>query len=181
MNQYSQTQFPKSGYFWVFLFIGIGLGCTQLFAPLHEAAHVTVALNNGVTRASITGWASSEMSTLDRPAILSGWIVEVIVLSFLAFMAALINSPKCRWVTGGMWYGAAIVHWARSFGSSDFTDTLYRSFSNQGAAQYYPQYRNGLVMGWSFMGIVIFLFVGLVIMAGMKKAPASTGAVSSRG
>jgi len=129
--------------------------------------HVFVATNNGV-QAEITGWASTSMSTLDRPAIISGWTVQVVLFSFLALILAL-NSPK--WTTGGFWYGLAIVHWIRAFGSSDFTDTLYRSFSNMGLSGLYPEYRTGLVTIWTIMGIAVFLFLSVVIYRGIRKAP----------
>jgi hypothetical protein len=159
---------PKRTYFVVFLIIGCALGCTQLFAPIHELMHAFVATNNGI-RAEVTGWASTSMSTLNRPAIISGWTVQVVLFSFLALILAL-NSP--RWTTGGFWYGLAIVHWIRAFGSTDFNVTLYQSFSNQGLGSYYPGYRSGLVSIWAITGIAVFLFVGAVIYKGMKKARA---------
>ena len=159
---------PKRTYFVVFLIIGCALGCTQLFAPIHELMHVFVATNNGI-QAQITGWASTSMSALNRPAIISGWTVQVVLFSFLALILAL-NSPKL--MTGGFWYGLAIVHWLRAFGSSDFTDTLYRSFSTMGLSGLYPEYRTGLVTIWTIMGIAVFLFLGAVIYKGIRKAPA---------
>jgi hypothetical protein len=158
---------PKRTYFIVFLIIGCALGCTQLFAPIHELMHAFVATNNGI-RAEVTGWSSTYMSTLNRPAIISGWAIQVVLFSFLALILAL-NSP--RWTTGGFWYGLAIVHWIRAFGSSDFTNTLFSSFSNSGLSAYYPAYRTGLVTWWSIFGIMVFLFLGAVIYKRIRKAP----------
>lgn len=160
---------PKRVYFVVFLIIGCALGCTQLFAPIHELMHVFVATNNGV-RAQVTGWASTSMSTLNRPAIVSGWAIQVILFSIMAIILATV-SPRSKWATGSFWFGAAVVHWIRAFNSSDFNDTLYRSFSVQGLESYYPAYRNGLVSIWTITGIAVFLSLAIVIYRGMRKAP----------
>ena len=167
-----KTDFPKRAFFVVFFILGAVIGCTQLFAPIHELAHVYVAQNNGVAQASVTGWASASMSRLDRPAILSGWTMQVILFSIMAIILAIV-SPKSTWTTGGFWYGAAVVHWIRAYGSTDFNSALLQSFTDQGTPEYYTSYRSGLVSSWSIMGIVIFLIVGLVILARIKgKAPA---------
>jgi hypothetical protein len=133
---------------------------------------MTTARNNGV-RAEITGWAETSMETLDRPAILSGWVFEVILFSFIAFIVALcgVNSPK---LTGGFWFGLAIMHWIRAYGSSDFTNSLFESFQDEGRAGAYSSYRDGLVSWWTWFGIIIFGIVGTVIYftARNKKSPA---------
>ena len=163
---------PKRTYFVVFLIIGCALGCTQLFAPIHEMMHVYVATNNG-SQAYVTGWASTSMNPLDRPAIISGWAIQVILFSLMAIFMATI-SPKSKWATGGFWLGAAVVHWIRAYGSSDFNDTLYRSFANQGLGNFYQAYRSGLFTIWSIMGIALLLVVCIFVfkgIKGIKKAP----------
>lgn len=161
---------PKWVWFIIMCVTGLLVGLTNLSAPLHELAHVTTARNHGI-RAEVSGWAETSMESLNRPAILSGWITELIVFSALAFIVAVcaINSP---WMTGGFWYGAAVMHWARAFGSSDFTNTLFKSFADEGRALSFSPYRDKLVSSWTWLGIIIFSVVGLVIYLCARKKKA---------
>lgn len=157
----TKTHFPKAGWFAILFVIGCLLGLTQLFAPLHELAHVTTAQNHGV-RAQITGWAETSMERLDRPAILSGWIAEVITLSILALVVALVGI-KSPWATGGFWYGAAIVHWLRALGSTDFNSTMAQSLAEDGKAYAFSRYSDTLRTTWIWGGIIVLGSIGIII------------------
>jgi hypothetical protein len=174
-----KKHFPKAAWFTIWLVLGLLVGMTQLFAPLHEIAHATVANNNGV-EGEVTGWAEMNMVPLDRPALLAGYVTEVFLLSVFSVISALIGiSPKRRWITGGFWVGAAFLHWIRAFDSTDFIDRLKEYFQGQfpndakKAASYYEVYRAGLIHEWRVLGVWVFIIVGSIIMVCMlvgKKA-----------
>ena len=155
---------PKWAWFVAFFVIGCVLGCTQLFAPLHEAAHVSVAQSHGV-RAYVSGWAETQMDSLNRPAILAGWTAEVVSFGALAFFVVMVgfNSP---WITGGFWYALSFVHWLRAFGSSDFNSTLAKSF---GDARAFELYHVGLMNRWALWGIIGYAVLGIVILLSVRK------------
>jgi hypothetical protein len=165
------NRFPRAGWLFIWLSLGLAVGMTNLFAPIHELAHATVANNNGVRTAYVTGWADMRMDPLDRPALLAGWVSEVFLFSVAAIILALSGiSPKRRWMTGGFWAGAALVHWIRAFNSSDFTDQIRYYFNSQfpndpvSATAYYNAYREGLVDTWSMFGFWTFAVVGLTVL-----------------
>lgn len=174
-----KRHFPKLGFLIIFFTIGCLLGTTQIFAPIHEMAHAKIANDHGVAQVAITGWDEMKMNPLSRPAILAGWTMQVILLSVCAFFAALMGiSPKRRWITGGLWAGAALVHWIRALSSSDFAETLMASFTQQfpydpsTATRYYQIYHDKLVDTWGWFGFILFSVLGLTMLFCMipKKA-----------
>lgn len=169
---------PKWTFFVIFFVLGCILGCTQLFAPLHEMAHVSVARNHGVY-AYVSGWAHTNMAILDRPAILAGWISQVITFGALALIFAMLGSSSIR-MSGAFWYAVSMVHWIRAFGSSDFTTTLARSFDGNMLAFY--QYHAVLMKQWMIWGVLVYGMMGVFILmltAAKRNPEVSPGAKSN--
>lgn len=169
---------PKGAWFFIFLVIGLLVGMTQFLAPLHEIAHATVANNNGIADTAITGWDTMRMRPFDRPALLAGWISQVLFCATVAVILAMIGRyPKTGWMTGGFWLGAAFTHWVRAFGSSDFHNRIREYYQAQfpnnpvQALAYYNAYRYGLEDAWWRFGIWVFIITGLIVIlcATIKK------------
>jgi hypothetical protein len=124
------------------------------------------------------------MNPFDRPALLAGWISQVLFCSVASVIVAMIGRyPKNHWMTGGFWMGAAFTHWARALGSSDFIDRFREYFKIQfpndpaQALAHYNAYRAGLEDAWWRFGVWTFLIVGIIVLLCAmikRKSPGST-------
>ena len=158
------SQNPRGTYFLIFGVLGLGIGLTNLFAPLHEFFHVMAS--DGPS--SFAGWSSSNVDIRDFGAMVTaGWYGELI--AFALFTIVAIRAGKRFPIfTGGFPIGYMATTWARGFGSYDFTTSLvthvnsYTQYSQILRDRAIESYSARVLITWAALGIV-FIGAGLAL------------------
>jgi hypothetical protein len=159
----------------IFCVFGMLIGTTNLFAPLHEAAHVMSAAKDGIS-AEVTGWASSTIHGVDFKAMMAGWKWELIWSLVIALILSFIGrKSKAAWFTGGGALGYGIVTWIRAFNSVDFNDGM-RSMVNNSLIdktmlnQVWEEVHHSINTNWAVMGVIsLTICISVVIFNSLKE------------
>jgi hypothetical protein len=173
-----QVEMKRIHWFIIFLALGIVLGTTNLFAPLHEMAHVASAARQGID-AEVTGWSTSQINSFSPTAILAGWTWEVVWALILATILCFVGRhyPKLVWVTGAACLGYAFITWIRAFSSDDFNSVLMGAIAGQlddksDLPQLWQQVHDGLSTRWALIGGAFLMTVSIItVKFSLKSIP----------
>jgi hypothetical protein len=150
------------------LSIGIALGCTNVFAPFHEMAHVAVAGSEGLD-AKVTSWSHSQFTGFSPRTMVAGWKWELQWSLALALLFSLIGKPKrAPWLTGGFFLGYASPTWIRAFSSSDFNNDMAEMIQKAlvDQAQFpsvWAQAHEGLMLRWALWGGIGITLISILV------------------
>jgi hypothetical protein len=166
----------RSAWFFCFLILGIGVGTTNLFAPLHEYYHAGVASNRGIS-ATVTSWSTTELKELDPVVLVAGWTSELWWAVLIAVVACGIGriTPKLKWLTGGAAIGYAGATFVRAFGSTDFNSLMYKYVSLNVEADLLPQawaaIHGDIETRWAIVGSALISIALFFIILSLVKKP----------
>ena len=110
-------------WFWVLLIFGMGIGMTNLFAPVHELGHYILAVRSNQD-IKIVGWAMSRGEPNVSQSI-AGYLFEYLTAAFLALglgWAGHYVGGKC--FIGSFPFGYSLMTWFTAYSSYDMTEYI---------------------------------------------------------
>lgn len=153
------------------MLVGLSIGLTDLFAPLHELFHLDASLSQGIGAQIV----SRNMTMVDRMTLrtlIAGYSGEQWMMIWLCPILVLIGR-KWGWITGGFPLGYQMGNFFYARDSYDFGDglALYvqklhfpKGISTDYAYQVFSQY---LLDWWDTFCSVAFLISLIVVLAGI--------------
>lgn len=153
------------------MLIGLFVGLTSLFSPLHELFHKNVSLDQGI-EAEIVSPTMTMVDRMTLRTLIAGYTGEQWTMIWLCPILALVGR-KWKWITGGFPLGYQMGNFFYARNSYDFNDglTLYvsklhfpKSISMDYAQEMFSKY---LFEWWDTFCSVAFLLSFVVILAGI--------------